>query len=320
MCGFPGSAPSSAFRNFVREERLGGVIFFEENCPTHLAARQNVDQIRSAQHDTIPFIAIDQEGGRVCRLRGAPAEFRSAADYGREKTTDHFSEDYSRSAVYLEALGFNLNLAPVADIFTNPKNAVLEGRSFGSDPEHVAKFVRTSVEVSRRSGLLSCLKHFPGLGAGDLDPHTMTPTIKYDEFVWRQRESIPFVAGIEAGADMIMTTHVVLPELDSAIVTGSQTVMDSLLRKGLDFDGLVITDDLSMAGAETLGSIGERAVAAFLAGHDILLFGRDYELAMEAFDYFVDAVRRGNIPPARLTASLERIAGLKCRLRRVAIQ
>jgi beta-N-acetylhexosaminidase len=168
--------------------------------------------------------------------------------------------------------------------------------------------------------LLSCLKHFPGLGAGDLDPHTATPSITYDEFVWRQREFVPFLAGIEAGTDMIMTTHVMLPELDPTIVTGSATVIDTLLRKGLEFDGPVITDDLTMAGAESLGSIGERTVAAFLAGHDILLFGRDYEQAMEAFDYFVDAVRRGNISPARLTASLERIAGLKCRLRRVAIQ
>lgn len=320
MCGFPGPAPNPTFLNFISEERLGGVIIFEENCPTHQAARLNIERIRSTQPDAVPFIAIDQEGGRVCRLRGAPAEFRAAADYGRDSSTERFVEDYSRAAVYLEALGVNCNLAPVADIFTNTNNAVLDGRCFGSDPDKVADFVRASVNISRRSGLLSCLKHFPGLGAGNLDPHVETPAITFDDFVWHQREAVPFLAGIDEGADMIMTTHVVLPELDDKIVTGSSAIIEGLLRRELDFDGPVITDDLTMNGAAELGTIGERTVAAFLAGHDILLFGRDYEQTMQAFDYFVDAVRRGEISRTRLTASLERVAGLKMRLRRVAIQ
>ncbi|HWR83256.1 MAG TPA: glycoside hydrolase family 3 N-terminal domain-containing protein [Candidatus Deferrimicrobium sp.] len=320
IVGFPGERPSRAFLKFIGDRHIGGVILFHENCRTHEIARENIRLLRSRFRATIPFIAVDQEGGRVCRLKGAPAEFRAAAEYGRANEREHFQEDYMRAAVFMESLGFNLNFAPVCDIFLNPSNLCLEGRCFGSDAERVVPFVEQAVSISRQAGLLSCLKHFPGLGAASGDPHHETPTADYDELVWDQQEMLPFVAGVKAGADMIMTTHLRVPRIDEQIATASRRIVSGMIRQRLMFDGPVITDDLLMSGAASLGTPGERAIAAFVAGHDLLLFGREFEKAAEAFEDFLDAVQEGEIPRERLSSSLGRVAGLKFKLDRLMIR
>ncbi|MCP4685094.1 MAG: hypothetical protein GY867_06540 [bacterium] len=314
VMGFQGERPSKHFLNFVDEEQIGGFILFEENCRTYLMARENLELLRSHCRSFVPFMAVDQEGGRVCRLKGAPAEFRSPSEYARDNAVERFVEDYSRSMVLLDSLGFNLNLAPVADIGLDNNNGCLLGRTLGDTPEQVAEFVRAAVGVTKRQGMLSCLKHFPGLGAAAVDPHESTSSADYDELIWRQREKIPFAEGIDEGADLVMTTHLRLPKIDDKMVSHSEKIISELLREELHFDGPVITDDLTMKGAAEVGDIGERAVAAFNAGHDLLLFGANYEETVRAFDYFVDAVRRGEVQSGRLSSALDRIAGLKYKL------
>ncbi|MFZ5981241.1 MAG: glycoside hydrolase family 3 N-terminal domain-containing protein, partial [Candidatus Zixiibacteriota bacterium] len=132
--GFPGSTPPAAFLNFINEEQPGGFILFEENCGTYSHTRENVERLRSGIRGSAPFIAVDQEGGRVCRLRGIPAEFKAPSYYASKKDVEHYIEDYSRAAVYMESLGINLNLAPVADIGFERVNPALEDRCFGGDP------------------------------------------------------------------------------------------------------------------------------------------------------------------------------------------
>ncbi len=315
VLGFKGAQPPRDFLDFIAEEKVGGVILFGQNCASYQMAADNIALIRS-QYDkgSMPFIAVDQEGGRVSRLRKAPAEIRSAADYANEIGIEKFAEDFSRAVTFLESLGFNLNLAPVADIELHSVNPCLKDRCYGQTSEQVAEFVKKAVSLTGSAGMLSCLKHFPGLGAAVTDPHTETPVVDYDELIWRQREMIPFAAGIEAGADMIMTTHMRMSSFNNEIVTGSSHIIDTLLRTMLNFDGPVITDDLTMGGASPLGSIGERTVKAFNAGHDLLLFGPDHESAMLAYDYFVDAFDRGEIDPDRVKTSLGRVSGIKFKL------
>jgi len=320
IMGFQGERPPQHFLNFIHEEQLGGFVLFEDNCRTYLMARENIDLLKSFCRSTRPFVAVDQEGGRVCRLRGAPAEFRSPSEYARANTVERFVEDYSRSMVVLDSLGFNLNLAPVADIGLDRNNRCLAGRTFGEDPDQVAEFVRAALKVTNRQGILSCLKHFPGLGAASIDPHEATATADYDEIIWRQREKIPFAAGIEEGADMVMTTHLNLPEIDDNMVLTSKKIISELLRSELRFDGPVITDDLTMKGASSVGNIGERTVKAFKAGHDLLLFGPDHEEAIRAYDYFIDAVRREEISVDSLRSSLDRVAGLKYKLEQSVVR
>jgi len=319
IIGFPEEVPSAIFLNFIKEEGIGGVILFEENFPTHLQARENIDRIKGLLGSAPPFIAVDQEGGRVCRLRGSPAELDSAADYGRRNNVERFREEYYRSAAYMESLGINLNLAPVADIRLEKKNSCLDGRCFGESPERVAEFVKASIEVSRSAGLLSCLKHFPGMGAAVIDPHKGTAEVDCDSIIWQQREKLPFEVGVKAGADLLMTTHMVMTGFDRTIATGSRKIIDELARSDLFFDGPIITDDLLMEGASSLGNFGERTVAAFNAGHDLLLFGQDYEASMQAYDYFIDACHRGEVDAKRLRVALDRVAGVKYKLGRSVV-
>jgi len=314
IIGFPGERPPKRFLDFLADEMIGGVILFEDNCQTHELAKENIQAIKSQYRTSIPFIAIDQEGGRVCRLKGAPAEFCAASEYGRNDDLERFKEDYTRSAVFMESIGINLNLGPVCDIWLNPANRCLEDRCFGASPGKVSPFVEQAVKISKKAGLLSCLKHFPGLGAALVDPHQQTANADYDELIWEQRERIPFDAGIRFGADMVMTTHLKLPKIDNRLATGSDKIVNTIIRQRLAFDGLVITDDLTMAGAKPLGHVGERTVAAFNAGHDIMLFGRDFDAAIEAYDYFVEAVQNGDISSERIELSLARISGIKFKL------
>lgn len=315
IMGFPGATPPAPVIDFIKEEEIGGVILFEDNCPSHDVTRHTIAQLRTCCRRSTPIVAVDQEGGRVSRVKGVPVEYRSAREYGAENTVDRFVEEYTRAAVYLESMGFNLNLAPVADLAVASAGGCLEGRCFSDEPAVVADFVTTSVWVAHQGGLLSCVKHFPGLGAAAIDPHKGAATAEYDELVWSQRERLPFAAAVDNGVDLVMTTHVVVPAIDDIIATGSRVIVSRLLRQSLRFDGPVITDDLCMAGAAVLGEIGERAVAAFNAGHDLLLFGQDYEAAMRAYDYFCDAVRRGQVDAGRVQSALARVAGLKIKLR-----
>ncbi|MGH8016606.1 MAG: glycoside hydrolase family 3 N-terminal domain-containing protein, partial [Candidatus Zixiibacteriota bacterium] len=283
MIGFKGISPSDEFLGFLKEEQIGGVILFEENCPNYDTLKYNISRIKSCYKSKAPFIAIDQEGGRVSRIRGIPAEIHAASYYGSKNLLERFTEDYTHSALYMESVGISLNLAPVADIFLNTENNCLRDRCFSGDFQQVAKFVEKSVEIARHCGLLSCLKHFPGLGAAENDPHDQVAEASYDEKLWKEREKIPFLAGVRKGAEMIMTTHLRVPEIDDNIVTESEKIVNKLIRKELGFEGPVMTDSLVMKGAAGLGEPGEKAVKAFNAGHDILLFGQDLEENIDAF-------------------------------------
>ena len=314
IVGFKGETPSSSFLNFISEEKIGGVILFKDNCSSHEKVRKNVKAISTALSKIQPFIAVDQEGGRVCRISGSPAEIAAASTYAEKLGIERFAEEYSRSMLYLESLGINLNLAPVCDIFTNKNNSCLDTRCFGTTAEEVIPFITQAVEITNKAHLLSCLKHFPGLGDASIDPHEATTSSEFNETTWENRERKVFAQGIKAGADMIMTTHIQLISLDHEIVTGSYPIIERFLRQRLAFDGVVITDDLQMKGASSLGSIGERAIKSFLAGHDLLLFGQDTDSAMEAYEHFRGAYLRGEISKERIIQSLKRISMLKFKI------
>jgi beta-N-acetylhexosaminidase len=314
IVGFNGETPSTTIQSFLSDEQIGGVILFEESCRTHQMARDTINSIRKRYRSFTPLIAIDQEGGRVCRLRGAPAEYQSAADYGRTNRREQFAEDFRRAAVFMESLGINLLLGPVVDLELNDDNPCLKDRCFGATAAEVIPFIKDAVRIAHQSGLLCCLKHFPGLGAAAGDPHLAIVNADYDLETWTHRERLPLSAGLEAGADLLMTTHLRLSSFDNQIVTGSSDIIETLARQRLKFSGPIITDDLTMSGAEALGNIGKRTVKAFVAGHDILLFGRNTESAMEAHAAMQDALDSGDIRPERIREALGRIASLKIKL------
>ena len=313
LIGFEDEKPTGEFLDFIASESIGGVILFEKNCSSHKIAEENIKKITAAC-DNIPFIAIDQEGGRVCRLKGVPAEYGAAEDYGSRNDLGLFREQFGRAAYYLHSLGINLLLGPVADLGLNKNNRCLRGRTFGDNPARVIPFVEMAVRLAARAGLLTCLKHFPGLGAAVEDPHEKLAKSDFDMQTFLNREALTFNAGIKAGADLVMTTHLRLPQFDSRPATGSETIINLLLRENLNFDGIAITDDLLMEGAVELGDHGERAVQAFAAGHDILLFGADWRTAKTAVESIKKACLDGRINETRIITSLDRISGIKSKL------
>jgi len=313
LTGFDTPEPSDEFLRFLEAENIGGVILFEENCNPHVMAETSIKAIASAT-GSVPFVGVDQEGGRVCRFRGKPVEYDSPAELGRRNDVELFAEQFDRAAYYLHSLGINLLFGPVADLYINPANICLEGRSFGPNPARVIPFIEKSIKIANRAGILSCLKHFPGFGAAINDPHKEIAVADYDEETFLNREALTFKAGISVGADMVMTTHMLLPAFDDKPATISRKIVVELLRQRLGFDGIAITDDLLMLGAGEIGEIGERALEAFLAGHDILLFGRDFRAARAALHYIREAYNKGLIDDNRILSSLDRISGIKSKL------
>lgn len=313
MIGYKGIDPSDEFMSFFCREQIGGVIFFEDNANPHHHAEKNIKKFVS-ESDCVPFFAVDQEGGRVCRFRGAPAEFESPSKYADSNDLELYAEQFGRAADHLQSLGLNLLLAPVADLNLDDRNPCLKGRTFGKSPARAIPFIERTIRIAHNFSLLTCAKHFPGLGASVIDPHQELARADYDFQTFINREGITFQAAIEAGCDMIMTTHLILPQLDKDPATISRAVVDNMLRGTLKFDGIAITDDLLMEGARVMGDYGERALKAFNAGHDILLFGQNFRVAEEVLEYFKKAFKNGRLSEERLTNSLERISGTKSKL------
>jgi beta-N-acetylhexosaminidase len=314
VVGCPDAYPDREFLRWWEREHIGGLILFEHNGRDHGALGEVLADLRRRSRLSEPLIAIDQEGGRVSRLRGHPVELRAVADYGRSERLDEYLTDYAASCAYMRRLGINCNLAPVGDVFVSADNACLRSRCFSDDPQVVSRFVAATVRTARANGLISCVKHFPGLGPARSDPHLATPVLDYSIDQWRARERQPFAAAIAERVEMVMTTHVVVSGWDRTIATGSRSMVQERLRSDLGFSGVVITDDLLMNGAGQLGDIGHRAVAALVAGHDLLLFGRQVHQAMVAYEAVREAVRRGDVDPERVKRALGRVAALKSRL------
>lgn len=313
IIGFDDPRPSKSFLDFIASENIGGVILFEEQCNPHSMAEDTIKEIVGISRE-VPFIAVDQEGGRVCRFRGAPAEYPAPSEFGKLHGLESFYEAFSRAAYYIRSLGVNVLLGPVADLEINKNNKCLKNRAFGDNPARAIPFVESAVKITAKAGLLSCLKHFPGLGASKEDPHLHMAAADFDLQTFLNREALTFKAGIDAGADMVMTTHIHLPRLDHHPVMISEKIVNLLLRDKLNFDGVVITDDLLMEGGSSMGNYSQRAIKTFKAGHDLLLFGRNFSAARDAVKYLKKAFENGEIAEERLAVSLDRISGVKSKL------
>ena len=207
-----------------------------------------------------------------------------------------------------------MDFAPVADVNNNPRNPVINTRSFGEDPAKVGAMAAAFVRGLRAGGVLATLKHFPGHGDTDIDTHLGLPVLPHDRARLDPVELPPFRLGLAAGADAVMVAHVELPALDPAEVpsTFSQPTIDGLLRRDLGFNGLVYTDSMSMAAIATMATPGEAAARAVEAGADLVVHSPDDVAAAAGIRAAVD---RGEITMARIDASVRRVLTAKARLR-----
>ena len=214
----------------------------------------------------------------------------------------------------LQRLGMNVNLAPCVDVLAGQTDAVIGDRSYGADPRQVSSRAVARIEGLQSHGVAACAKHFPGLGAVPKDPHRVLPAIALNEETMRSVHLMPFHASIGAGVAMIMSSHVCYPglgESDELPATFSSRLIRGWLRTELQFQGLILTDDLEMGALGSFGSMGEIAVRATQAGHDLLLVCSDLGAAEEAAQALRQAYETGRLPRAELEASAARVEVLR---------
>jgi len=317
VTSFHTPVPDNEFLRWVESFRPSGVVVFAEHCVDHATLAASLGALR-AQVEFPLLTAIDQEGGRVCRLRGTPAEYASAAVYGsRMDGLTGFQHDLGAAVRYMRELGLNWLLGPVCDLSAPASETALLGRTFSADPESVAAFVTAAVHTAHAAGMLTCLKHAPGLGHAVGDPHykmAMT-SATVDDIVTRERA--PFRAGVDAGADAIMTSHFLIRDCGDTPITFSPDIIRSLVRLSGAEELPIVTDDLSMGALAAYGDPGEIVVRAFQAGHDILL-ARDPKIARLGAGALLKALAKGTLSEDRIAAALARVTILRERARSIA--
>ena len=316
MVGMPGPRLDDETSVLIRENHIGGVILFSRNIegPLQLAALCRDLQAAALESQDPPlFLAVDQEGGRVARLkepfRCFPGNAAIAMDEEPVKKATEFATVTSKE---MSLVGLNMNLAPVVDVQRGEIEKHLAGRSFGEDPEVVATLGRTVVRHLQKNGIMAVAKHFPGLGRADVDPHFHLPKIDIGLEEMKRINLLPFAAAIEEGVCGVMTSHALYSALDpESPATLSPVVLTEVLREKMGFTGLTITDDLEMGAIAADWSVADGALKALQAGADILLICKDQRHVRESLDLISQAISEGTISKERMTDSLERIRGMK---------
>jgi beta-N-acetylhexosaminidase len=321
MAGLAGSRLDKDTVSLIRDLNLGGMILFSRNIedPLQLAELcQNLQREARHHHERPLFLAVDQEGGRVARLREPFSSFPGNAAIAADKEPVKRAREFGTvTAREMKLVGLNMDLAPVVDVQRGELEKHLHGRSFGEDPDKVALLGRIIVRSLQGHGVMAVAKHFPGLGQAKVDPHVHLPVIDADKEKVERINLVPFKAAIEEGVSGIMSSHAIYPALDPARpATLSKLILTDLLRDTLGFQGLIITDDLEMGAIAGECPVAEGALMAFQAGADILLICKDQGHVVKSHRLLCDRLSEGKIPEERVAESLKRIDRMKSRFLR----
>jgi beta-N-acetylhexosaminidase len=307
--GFEGVTPPDWVRLWLGRG-LGGVVLFGRNVaggPEQVRALTG--ELRRERDDVL--VGIDEEGGDVTRLEAATgSSYPGNHALGVLDDVEVTERVAASIAADLAAVGIDLNLAPVVDVNSDPLNPVIGIRSFGSDPELVARHGRAFVAGTQHMGVAACAKHFPGHGDTSVDSHKGLPAVTASLETLHARELVPFRAAIDADVRTIMTAHVLVPALGEGPATLSREVLSGLLREELGFEGMAMTDALEMGAISATIPMGEAGVRALAAGADALCLGAEIEDAHveETCSAIVGAVRSGRLAEERLREAAGRVA------------
>jgi beta-N-acetylhexosaminidase len=313
--GFEGVFPTDDFLHLIEKQNLGGVILFARNIESPKQISETIKKLNSRSEYPL-FVMIDQEGGGVNRITEDFPVFPSNRFYGDGKDKDSVFEAYKTTARELSKLGINVNLAPVVDVLTNPKNVVIRERSFGGDPALVAEMSKVAIKAIKSENVLACAKHFPGIGDIEIDPHSDLPINSNSKERFEKTDFLPFKASIFSNVDMIMSTHVLCPNLDSQEPASlSKIICTDILRAELDFKGILITDDMQMGAIRKNQKLTEACQKAFLAGNDLILVCDKLEDQIQILEHFEKQVSDKRISEERLNFSLDKILTTKKKLK-----
>ena len=310
--GFSGASANDAPLDALRAFAPGALILFARNVGTTDALRELIAALR-ATGSPPPLITIDQEGGRVARIRSGVAQIPSAMAVGATGDAALARTLGTLVGRDLARLGITVDFAPVADLALEAASTVIGTRAYGDDPERVGTFAMAFAEGLERGGVAAAVKHFPGHGSTAVDSHTDLPRVAVDAQTLRGRDLVPFARAIAArSASIVMSAHVVLDAFDpDAPATLSRAVLTDLLRGELGFDGVISTDCLEMDAIANGVGTPEGAVRALAAGADLLMISHRLDRAEAAVEGIVAAVRDGRIPRARLEEAHARVLRLR---------
>ncbi|QGM32272.1 beta-N-acetylhexosaminidase [Bacillus sp. N3536] len=311
--GIEGVELSEKSREMIREDKVGGIIFFKDNLvnANQIVTLLNSIKAENMQHQYPLFLGIDQEGGRVTRipeLNNLPTN----KQIGKKDNPALAFQLGELLGKQLNAFGFNLDFAPVLDVDSNPNNPVIGDRSFGSDPNLVSELGISTMKGLQSENVISVIKHFPGHGDTEVDSHIELPIVSKNMKELQALEFIPFQNALKSGADVVMIGHILLPEIDANKPSSiSNVVITKILREQLKYEGVVMTDDMTMKAILDNYEIGEAAVEAVKAGNDIVLIAHDYEKVQRAIQAILEAVQNEEIKVEQIDRSVERILQLK---------
>jgi beta-N-acetylhexosaminidase len=310
---FPGTTLTPDLRALAREFDLGGVILFGRNVEAPEQVVELSGEIEALGRAMPAWVSIDQEGGRVARLKEPFTKWPPMAVLGRSRS-EALAERFGRAlARELRAAGITLDYAPVLDIHTNPKNPVIGDRAFAERAEEVARYGSAVIRALQSEGVAACGKHFPGHGDTSTDSHHELPLVEHPPDRLRAVEFEPFRAAIVEQVAFIMTAHVLVPSLDEdRPATLSSAIVKGLLRDELGFKGVILSDDLEMKAVSARMPVPAAAVQAVIAGCDgLLVCSGDVDLQAATLEAIIKAAESGEIPPTRLDDALMRLRRAK---------
>jgi beta-N-acetylhexosaminidase len=308
MIGFAGYSIPQDVRLIAREFDLGGVVLFARNVE---APEQVAELAREAAElsDELPlWVATDQEGGRVARLKDPFTVWPPMMTLGRSGDAGLAARFARALAAELKAVGISLDFTPVLDIHTNSANRVIGDRALSERADEVARLGSVIIRTLQADGIAACGKHFPGHGDTSADSHDELPIVEQPPDRIDRVELLPFRAAIEAQVASILTAHVLIPSIDDARpATLSPRIIDGMLKRTLGFTGMVITDDLDMKAISGSRGTGEAAVAAIAAGCDVaLMCSPNPEAQVAAIEAIIHAVENGTVGFKRVEDALKR--------------
>jgi beta-N-acetylhexosaminidase len=307
ITGFAGRSIPHDLRLLARDFDLGGVIFFGRNVE---APEQVAEMSRDAQtlaSDLPLWVSVDQEGGRVARLKSPFTVWPPMLTLGRSGD-ERLAERFARAlAAELRAVGISLDYTPVLDILTNPSNPVIGDRALAERADDVARLGAAIIRTLQAEGIAACGKHFPGHGDTSADSHHELPVVDHPPDRIERVELVPFRAAVAADVAGIMTAHILIPSLDQERPATLSPRIIRMARDGLNFQGLVFTDDLEMKAISTKYGLAQAAVGALAAGCDVvLLCGADPAAQVAALEAVIYAVEAGVLPVKRVEEALAR--------------
>ncbi|MBB3110637.1 beta-N-acetylhexosaminidase [Paenibacillus phyllosphaerae] len=315
IAGVDGTQADEGARRMVQEQHVGSVIFYKDNLKSVAGMTNYVNQLKAwnAGNPAPLMLSVDQEGGKVSRLPEL-AKLPNARQIGNTGKTELAEDIGTLLAEACAAMGINVNYAPVLDINSNPDNPVIGTRSFGTTAQRVSEMGLATMKGIEEHGVVPVIKHFPGHGDTGVDSHLELPVVQKELSELQAFEWKPFEAAIEQGAEAVMVAHILFPKIDPEYPASlSKTIMTDQLRETLHFDGVIMTDDLTMGAIADHYGMGEAAVQSMKAGTDMLFIAHGYDNIDTVIKALKGAVASGELTETRLDESVLRVLALKRR-------